>query len=320
MSNGKKSSFDIAVEQLAANYQKKKDNNIGKTILNAVTLPEPVDKIPVFVDISKLYESPADWNFFKKVNIEKMAELKQSIRDNDLLYPIQVWNINKSIMYQDDNTYIDNYHLTGNDYMILAGHNRTLAYMELYEETGDEKYLKIPAFIYAPNELTIQLAKNIIVDTNYVQRKLTQEEIVKSVLWKYANYDDSQEGNKKDNIAKSMNLPPTTSFRYYKIGLLAYPIQKLIYNKAISADYAIKLGNYSEQLQLSIADKLTNEKLKNMPKNLTEEGVYEYFFEKEDLSQILTMKISYDVPIKYADEFKTHCDEYLEYLNNKNIE
>lgn len=312
MSNTKKNSLDTAIEELAAGYQRKKDKKIGETILNAVTLPEPVNKIPIYVDISKLYESPSDWNFFKKISADKMFELKESIRENELLYPIQVWNINKSTIYHDEAAYIDNYHLTGTEYMVLAGHNRTFAYIELYEETGDEKYLKIPAFVYETDELTIERAKDIIIDTNYVQRKLSQEEIVKSVMWKYANYDESQDGNKKENIARSMRMPVSTSFRYYRIGLLIFPIQKLIYTRKITADNAIKLSKYPHKVQSKLVGNITNEKLSKMPKKMDENDLLRYFEIKE--KQLYTTKVSFDVPICYVEQFKEYCNEYLNNL------
>lgn len=312
MSNGKKNDLEAGLLDLANSHGDKKKNGIGKIIRDAVTLPEPVDKMPVNLMIDSLYESPVEWNFFKKISYQKMMELQESIVENGLLYPIQAWKISRDEIYTD-NKYTTYYDFDGETYMVLAGHNRIVAHLELYNKTGDEKYLRIPAFVYEKEELNIVSAKNIIVDTNYVQRKLSQEEKVKSVLWKYANYDDSIGGNKKINIAKSLQMSPTSTFRYYKLGQLIYPIQKLVYDREITIDNAIKLSNCSVEVQQSLLNIISNTLLSSLRSRLNEDEIIAHL--KNNISvETITMKISYNIPIGYVDQFRKMCDEFMENL------
>lgn len=312
MSNQKKNDLEAGLLDLTTSYGDKKKNGVGKIIHDAVTLPEPVDKIPVNLMIDSLYESPVEWNFFKKISYQKMMELQESIVENGLLYPIQAWKISRDEIYTD-NKYTTYYDFDGETYMVLAGHNRIVAHLELYNKTGDEKYLRIPAFVYEKEELNTISAKNIIVDTNYVQRKLSYEERVKAVLWKYANYDNNMGGNKKINIARSLQMSPTSAFRYYKLGNLIYPIQKLVYDKHITINNAIKLSKCSEEVQQSLLESLTNNILGPMSSSLEEEKVIEHFNKKTSVETI-KMQVSYKIPIAYVDEFKAMCDKFLESL------
>ena len=116
--------------------------------------------------LDKLSPAPADWNFYAPLPDDKLLELIESIRANDLLHPIVVWK-------QPDGALV-----------ILSGHNRVRAYTALLEKTGEDKYRRIPATVLT--DITADEAHEIVVDSNYVQRVLTPSEKARSISQKYA--------------------------------------------------------------------------------------------------------------------------------------
>ncbi|MGG7187085.1 ParB/RepB/Spo0J family partition protein, partial [Clostridium butyricum] len=83
-------------------------------------------------------------------------------------------------------------------YMILSGHNRVHAYKILCENQDSEKYSKIHAVIKDKN-LSEEEAKEIIVDTNWVQRQLTTIQKARSINFKYRKL-------KKDSLEKKLKF------------------------------------------------------------------------------------------------------------------
>jgi len=104
-----------------------KKRTVVSPAAGAVSLPSLMADLPGTrrleeVPLDKLSPAPADWNFYAPLPDDKLLELIESIRANDLLHPIVVWK-------QPDGAL-----------MILSGHNRVRAYTALLEKTGEDKY------------------------------------------------------------------------------------------------------------------------------------------------------------------------------------
>jgi ParB family chromosome partitioning protein len=86
-----------------------------------------------------------------------LDELKASIRDIGLSNPIQV-------------------EVIGDTYELVQGFRRLAAFRELYAETGDEKYARIPAGLMAAGE-TLEGLYRRMVDENLVRRDISFAEM-----------------------------------------------------------------------------------------------------------------------------------------------
>ena len=100
-----------------------KKRTVVSPAAGAVSLPSLMADLPGTrrleeVPLDKLSPAPADWNFYAPLPDDKLLELIESIRANDLLHPIVVWK-------QPDGAL-----------MILSGHNRVRAYTALLEKTA----------------------------------------------------------------------------------------------------------------------------------------------------------------------------------------
>lgn len=159
--------------------------NTSEIVESLVNVSSGLDSI--LVNIDDLYEAPVSWNFYTKLPDGKMQELIESIAHIGLQQPIIVWE-------REDE---QNEH----KYMILSGHNRVRAVKELRRIFNDDKYNKIHAVI--KKDIQEFEAKEIIVDTNWVERTLTPMEKAKSIMFKYnKNKIEARKNKERVNINK----------------------------------------------------------------------------------------------------------------------
>lgn len=103
----------------------------------------------------------------------EIDELKQSIRDIGLSNPIRV-------------------EVVGEHYELIQGFRRFTAYRELFEETGDAGFARIPAGINAKGEDMLRLYRRM-VDENLVRRGVSFGEMAQLAI-AYRNQDPNVEG------------------------------------------------------------------------------------------------------------------------------
>lgn len=105
------------------------------------------------VRLEYLRSVPNEWEFFAR-KPEATQAVKVSIRESGVKQPIILW------------TQVDE---AGEKcYIVLDGQSRVQACKELLEETGDERYSSIRAFIFERDELTEKGARKIFVCTKQV--------------------------------------------------------------------------------------------------------------------------------------------------------
>ena len=189
----------------------------------------------VSVEVDKLKDAPNNWNFYSKLDDDKFLELVDSINNNSLLHPIVVWQQNQ-------------------DYMILSGHNRVRAYRKLYEITKDEQYLKIPAIIKKHDEITEDIAKEIIIDTNWIQRQLSTYEKTQSILQKYVKIKQSKnKGTKtRDVIASHLGITGRMVQNYISLNNLNPAFFEMLDDSKINIKQAIVIAKFEDYIQEEI--------------------------------------------------------------------
>lgn len=277
------------------------------SMLSKLVESEPVDSYMEFIyknkgDIEvknlKLYdlvEAPKEWNFFPPLSSMKMLEMIYSIRENGLFNPILTWE-------------------REGEYMILSGHNRVSAYRELMKE-DEEKYSSIPSIIFSKDEIDEAKAKEIIIDTNYVQReddKRILPMIVKNRMDIVKKRKDLK-GRTIDIVADEMNIGRTT---IYKINLIATRIipelAELYFNGTLTKDAVTKFAWFNEGVQRKIykqfKDKISNDTVLKLRKKMDFSQIKECFEEEDDTEYV---HLLIRVPMSIKDDIRAMIDEMI---------
>ena len=247
--------------------------NVMDNTLNKLFVNENKKKIK----LNQLLEAPQEWNFYRKLPAKKMQELIDSILTVGLLNPIIVW--------EQDN---------GN-YMILSGHNRVRAYSILNKNSKDGKeYSAIEAIIKQKDEINEEIAKQIIIDTNWVQRDLSTSEKVKSIMTKYTQLKKISKLNKNyfdinSLIAKEYNLTKRQIINYKTLNKLIPKIQQSIDDGNVNLVTGLKLAKLPVEIQNHIYNKyiltnkynIVNSKYKSLTTEMSVEDIDKLFEEKK---------------------------------------
>lgn len=254
------------------------------------------------IEISKLVESPDEWNFYSLLPDEKMDELCNSIIESGLLSPIIVWE------------------RENDKYMILSGHNRVRAYKKLYNTSRDQKYLTIAAIVKGKEQITEDEARAIIIDTNFVQRQLTTMEKTKSIVYKYKQFgrkkNKSKEKRPVDVIAEEYGMSSRQVYKYYKLQNLIEEFAKRVDQGILSINAALKLASLNEKFQRHLYEKyngiLTNNKIINLDVYQSEDEII-----KSILGKKVVASVNAEIQNEYIEELK---DVITKWANQKNIE
>ena len=257
----------------------------------------------VSVEVDKLKDAPNNWNFYSKLDDDKFLELVDSINNNSLLHPIVVWQQNQ-------------------DYMILSGHNRVRAFKKLYEITHDEKYLKIPAIIKKNDEITEDMAKEIIIDTNWIQRQLSTYEKTQSILQKYVKIKQSKnKGTKtRDVIASHLGITGRMVQNYISLNNLNSGFFEMLDDNLINIKQAIVIAKFEDYIQEEILkhkDSISfNIQLLKSALNIkNKDRVIEILSANDGLNEEENyIKVTYKIPKDKKSEFDKIYKEFIKNL------
>ena len=255
------------------------------------------------VEVDKLKDAPNNWNFYSKLDDDKFLELVDSINNNSLLHPIVVWQQNQ-------------------DYMILSGHNRVRAFKKLYEITHDEKYLKIPAIIKKNDEITEDMAKEIIIDTNWIQRQLSTYEKTQSILQKYVKIKQSKnKGTKtRDVIASHLGITGRMVQNYISLNNLNSGFFEMLDDNLINIKQAIVIAKFEDYIQEEILkhkdDLAFNiQLLKSALSIKNKDRVIEILSANDGLNEEENyIKVTYKIPKDKKSEFDKIYKEFIKNL------
>lgn len=212
------------------------------------------------VSLGDLYPAPNEWNFYGELPAEKMNELVESVLTLGILHPIIVW---------------ERPNADGKKYMILSGHNRVKAYKILRANENDVKYSRIEAVIKGPNEIDEDIAQDIIIDTNWVQRELSPSQKAKTIMKKYISLKGTTDRIRcsfkiSDVIAKEYNISSRQIMQYKSLAGLLPEIQSLLDEGKISIKAGVRLSKFSNEEQGIIYDKVLSKNNFNINKKYTE--------------------------------------------------
>ena len=262
----------------------------------------------VEVDVHLLDPAPLNWNIFPKLSDTKITQLVFSIENSGLFDPIIVWEKENG------------------RYMILSGHNRVAAFQRLLQEySDDDTYVYIPAIIYQKDELTQEQAKEIIIDTNFIQRGDFNPRLRAKILQArkdiYKNQKDKKGRNIKE-IAKELGLKKTAIYEDFTIIEKTIPFfQNLYYEGTISRKSILKIATLSFDLQNIIStkypDKITDRKIASINKNITEEDINTLFESSNTFAMDKTVKVK--IPSNRYDEFMAIYNKFISEFSNDGL-
>jgi ParB family chromosome partitioning protein len=248
-----------------------------------------------YIELTELEDAPKEWNnIFPKLPDGKMLELINSIQSNGLLNPIILWQ-------------------QENKFMILSGHNRVRAFKYLVMQ--DEKYKTIPSIIFKKDDIDETQAREILIDTNYVQRINNPRTLAKIIYQKYCIIEKNKsmyrgQGRVRDIISKDYGLSSRSIEEYYKLNQLPEEIIKYIDLNMLGLKNAIKFKNLNNNQQLEIIELLKDKNMNKVLNKLPSTANYNDFINAiNDKSEYIELRIS--IPKDYKDKFMNLYDNFL---------
>ena len=256
-----------------------------------------------FVDVSLLFDSPREWNFFPPLPAVKMIQLKLSIFENGIWTPVIVWEKQ-----------------SGEGYFILSGHNRVHALREIMTEnprsTWKHDYSKVPCIIYKKDEIDEAKAQELIIDTNYIQRELTPKTRVEVIAkrTKYMRYQKNGNGETIDQLIKTLGLKKTAVYEDISISLLNPGLSELYFDGKITRKAVLRFTQYPADIQEWIfenfKDFLKTDRILNLNKFVrTKDQIQEALTEEKTGEE--TTKTSMTVPKSKVKKVRYIANAYL---------
>lgn len=278
--------------------------NIKKTQLLDKYINEEVKE----VSIDYIISANDEWNYFSKLSDEKLSELMLSIKQVGLLNPVILW----------DNGTGD----TEGLYTCLSGHNRLIAYRNLYQMTGDSKYENILAIVKSKDSIDENIAKQIIIDANLAQRELSKAEKTQSIIKKFSLLKEREDEVEVTEFSKLLEsefgIKSRQIRRYRKLGELIQEFQDMINENKIKIETGCQIARLSPKLQEFLYDELNKDKKRLSIINKKSSEIQSYFTEKDIENLFIEVKENKNteglIEITYLDnDNKTICAK-LSYL------
>lgn len=261
------------------------------------------EKPIIYIEIDLLSPAPNDWNFFPEISDEKMLEMMFSIQENGLFNPIIVWErLGK--------------------YMILSGHNRVKAYkriMNEYKGTPNfdkKRYETIPAIVYKENEIDELKAKEIIIDTNYIQReedKRLMPQIVKNRLTIVKNRKDMK-GRTIDIVAEELGISSTKVYEDQLIANRIIPeLNELYFNNKLKKKPLLRFAWFDKDIQAWIYDDfkefINDENVMKLKKGMEKGEIAKCFAFQNNIKKVT---VAIRVPKELKEEFREMAKKWVE--------
>ena len=221
--------------------------DVNRTLMDVAGSHGEFKTIPVI----QLESTPDEWNKFTPVSDEKKILMADSIYRNGLQQPIVVREVGD------------------HRYQILAGNTRTEIYHIIYDLTHDEAYESIPAMVYAAGASADAHARELLSDTNYIQRaELSKQDRSFAIHTKLEFMRRHRESNALAKVAEEFNIDRTTAFYWDKIFNLIPEFFDMYDADVIDMGAAARLGGFPQEIQrelLKEKDMLTSEIIKKIP-------------------------------------------------------
>lgn len=290
---GNTTMLDLAPVQEEKVVEKEMDSYLKKT-----------DKQITHLPIDKLVPAPKEWNFFPKLEDDKFIQLKMSIMNNGILQALIVWE-------QDDGTW-----------MILSGHNRVAANKEIIAEYSDcdhkFDYTTAPCIVYAHDEIDENKAREIIIDTNYIQRgqfKPKLRVLIIQMRMDLMKKQIDEKGRRIDKLAEDLGIKKSSIYEDIAIGTKLIPeIQELFYSGKLNRKAVLKFTNYVEDTQKELydkyGDKMTSKNVMQLTKSMKMNSDFEKVFNDQGKQPMRT--VSLEIPESEYEAFMEAFKKYKE--------
>ena len=271
------------------------DNLKGETYADRFDLP--VANLSIY----DLHDAPEDWNKYPSIwslSEEQYVAVKLSIASRGVYEPLIVWE-------QEDG------------YMILSGHNRCHILKELCEEYPEEKekFEKVICKVYKKDDLDEARAKEIIIDSNFLQRTKIPNKVLLEVISERMNYIEEQKTPKGEGIKElvsQLGLKRSTIYENLQLkeGLIE-ELQAMYYEETLKKKAALALSRLArgkqKQLYKSCKELLGSPRVEKISNDMSVEEIEKFLSEeeKEDIE-----KITVTLPTAYMGEFKALLEDF----------
>lgn len=260
------------------------------------------------IDLELMDNAPDEWNFFSELKEEqpsKYAELKMSIYNNGVLQPLILWK-------QENGRY-----------MILAGRNRRDASRDIIidcqDEPGfdEEKFRYIKSIVYEPDEIKVDKAQEIIIDTNYVQREYTPKTRVLITKKRMGILEKQRysKGRSIEQLAKEMKIEKSAIYDNLAIGQkVIEPLQEMYFDGKLTKKAVLKFVYFEFETQQWILDnfldKITDARVKRLKKSMKSRDEIQKVFTDAD-EEIKLKRIEVSIPVDRVEEFQKMVEVFL---------
>ena len=297
MASGGNKSYERMKQNISAQMRNSagggaKVAEIMKEAKTVTEVTEAINEVELtYLSVDDFYAAPIAWNFYPPYTQTEKEEMVESIKASGVIDPIILWQINRNEVkefYQGDEWVKDpyGYQFAGDEYMILSGHNRADAAILAYKTTGDKKYLRVPARIIFKDgkDDTWQHAKDIILDTNYHQRKKPEQVIHEEIIRKCKQYEVSGYNKRKtvELVSNDLDIAKSTIYIRLRLDQAIPEIKELFYAGEIKNKVCYKLSDLRQDVQHYLYDHYRKE------------------LSDKNISKVLA-KINYDTPIEKLD-------------------
>lgn len=171
----------------------------------------PIISKEMIIDRKLIDSAPDEWNFFGKPDKESYDLLMNSILVEGLMNPITLWKQKSG------------------RYMILSGHTRDSVFDDLYQASGDPRWLHIPAKYYDVDDITENDARRIIILANIAQRAKETPRVRIRCYGEYAKLTKARASygsgiDVNEVVAETFGINRATVFFYRRLSNLIDPI------------------------------------------------------------------------------------------------
>lgn len=307
-----------AKEKQQARAEAVAESNFGENVLENLTREFEVPKQSsleaemVKINIRELYSAPNnnEWDGFDKLTPDEEVNLMQAIYEHGQIEPIVVWEISRDSLLDEYEGDVPKYKFTGNNYMVLAGHSRTNVFYNLYNETKEDRFLKINAIVR--RNISKDTAKYIIKVTNLLKRELSNKDRREGIQYLYRKLNTAK--TKGMNIAKKIAEDSGLSLRtvQYQIAInekLISPFVDMYDGGKLSQTNVLKLTGINESLQQWMYDKygalITNDIMRKFQKYFDRKELIDTLFVNSETEYVdITTKIPSHLEKKFREMAK----------------
>lgn len=265
--------------------------DVGATEAFKFLFPEP--SIEEKVPLALLDAAPNDWNFFGRPDKEQYELLIDSIICHGLLNPVTLWK------------------RPNGRYMILSGHTRASVFeacRNASDESKKKEWDEISAKIYGENEITEDMAQQIIIEANMCQRAKESVRLRVRCIGRLAEigrrnhrYGDAND-KVTQRIAERWGIKRSSVFFYQRVAKYLLPqlvdrFSDHLMSRTV-ADYLCRLSMSVQQhmIDSGYIARLTIAYARQFKEGMTNEDIDRIFSESSPERHTYNMQLSFEKP------------------------